>query len=148
MIRGLRGLALATWLAAGSAAASSPAPTAYLSVTDPGCGGGIDAPPATRWETPGYAVHTLTVWMNSRESIRPGPVEVDVDAARVVAWVPVLLEEVAPGEPVATCIRPVSLSLGVSPLAEGDYAWELRRGTRAEEAARTAAAGQAPDAAD
>ncbi|HEX4853787.1 hypothetical protein [Arenimonas sp.] len=158
MTRGRGAIALATLLLAGTAAASDPTPVAYLRVIDPGCSSGADAPAATRWERPGQAVHSLTVWMNSRESIATGPVEVEVEAddGRVVAWVPVQLASVTAGEPVATCIRPVSLELSVSPLAEGEYAWELRRGSRAEDATQAAAAAAeaapapvpAPDAAD
>lgn len=108
------------------------APRGWLSVTDPGCVAGANDPARTDWPEDDRAVHTLTIWLSSRESIAGGPVEVEVEvqAPRLTAWIPVHVEAVTDGAPVPTCIRPVTLALSVGPIPRADYAWDLQRGQR------------------
>ncbi len=135
-----RTAALPLWLAAALAQAGEPGPAtgpepaprlfAFLQVTDPGCSATADAGAGTEWPHEGRAVHRLTTWLNSREHVVPGPVDVERVDRRITAWIPVTVEPVREGEPVATCIRPVRLELTVEPLPRGDYDWNLRRGAR------------------
>ncbi|TNJ34950.1 hypothetical protein [Arenimonas terrae] len=106
------------------------APRGWLSVADPGCVAGADHPARTEWPEQDRAVRSLTIWLNSRESIAGGPVDVDVQPPRITAWVPVHVEPVTEGIPVATCIRPVALALSVGPIPRADYEWNLQRGER------------------
>lgn len=102
----------------------------WLAVTDPGCVAGANEPAHTDWPEEGRAVHTLTIWLSTRESVVAGPVEVAVETPRISAWIPVQVEALHDGAPVPTCIRPVTLELTVSPLPRGDYDWDLQRGPR------------------
>lgn len=113
-------------------AAAAPPPRGWLSVADSGCVAGANDPARTDWPEENRAVHTLTIWLSSRESIVGGPVDVDVDvqAPRLTAWVPVHVEAVKDGVPVPTCIRPVTLALSVGPIPRADYEWDLQRGER------------------
>lgn len=152
MIR--RAALLPLWLAAtvalagdsGTAPASGPSrePWGFLQVTDPGCSGAANEAARTDWPQAQRATHTLTIWMSSRESIPSGPVEVVVDQKdpRITAWIPVAVEPTREGEPVPTCIRPVTLELAVEPLPRAEYEWNLQRGPRpaAEPAPATDAA--------
>lgn len=107
-----------------------PPPQGWLTVEDPGCVSGAEAPARTEWPSEQRAVHTLTIWLNSRESVSAGPVPIDMMPPQVTAWIDVQVEPVQEGVPVATCIRPVTLELGVEPLPRGDYEWTLQRGPR------------------
>lgn len=106
------------------------APRGWLSVADPGCVAGADQGTHTDWPEEDRAVHSLTVWLNSRESIPGGPVDVDVQAPRITAWIPIQVQPVKEGEPVPTCLRPVGLALSVDPVPRADYEWNLQRGAR------------------
>lgn len=106
------------------------APRGWLSVVDPGCVAGVDQAARTDWPEENRAVRSLTIWLNSRESIPGGPVDVDVQAPRITAWVPVHVEAMKDGVPVPTCIRPVTLALSVGPIPRADYEWSLQRGER------------------
>jgi hypothetical protein len=113
-------------------------PRGWLSVTDPGCVAGANHPARTDWPEDNRAVHTLTIWLSSRESIAGGPVDVEVRAPRLTAWVPVHVEAVKDGIPVPTCIRPLTLALSVGPIPRADYEWSLQRGERPAPAAAPA----------
>ena len=151
-----RAAVLPLWLAAalalahepGPAEPSAPAPEpfAFLQVTDTGCSAAAGTEARTEWPREGRAVHRTTAWLNSRERVFPGPVEIERMDGRITAWIPVALEPVREGEPVATCIRPVQLELTVEPLPRADYEWNLQRGDRpAAESVPEAAAETARD---
>jgi hypothetical protein len=137
-------LALALVLGSNAAHAGDKAlqPLAIVQTIDEGCvaGGEGEGKDGVEWVGEQQAVYRLNLWLNSRERIQEGPVEVDVSPGKVVAYVSVQVTEPAAGEPVATCIRPVQLHLSVSPIERGNYDWQFRRGTRAEVAALEAAA--------
>lgn len=116
------------------------APLAILQIVDDGCVAGEEGQDGVEWVGDQRATYRLNLWLNSRERIQDGPVDVDVTPGKVVAYVPVELTEPAAGEPVATCIRPVQLYLSVSPIARGNYDWQFRRGTREQATAREAEA--------
>ena len=123
-------------------------PRGWLSVTDPGCVAGADRPARTDWPEDDRAVRTLTIWLNSRESIPGGPVDVEIQAPRLTAWVPVHVEAVKDGVPVPTCIRPVTLELSVGPIPRADYEWNLQRGGRPAPAQAAPADAAAPPGQD
>lgn len=144
------------WLAAAAlawAAVSGPAhsndeappQTGFLQVSDEGCVvGGGNGEEGVQWLNDRSAEYRLNLWLNSRESISPGPVEVDVTAGKVVAYVPVQVYPPREDEPVTTCIRRLLLNLWVSPIARGEYEWQFLRGTRSEFLATQAKAQAAP----
>lgn len=145
---------LPLWLAAALVSAHEPGPSdapvpeplAFLQVTDTGCSAAAETRARTEWPQEGRAVHRTTAWLNSRERVFPGPVEIERVDGRIRAWIPVALEPVREGEPVATCIRPVQLELSVEPLPRADYEWNLQRGPRpAAESVPEAAAEPARD---
>lgn len=109
-------------------------------VRDGGCAAAAEAAAGTEWAGDSLAVHRAVVWLNSRESVAPAVVPVDVADDQVRAWIEVTVAPVPEGEPVATCIRAVGLELTVSGLPRGDYAWQFRRGPRPPDAAANAPA--------
>lgn len=140
------------WLAVALAVAGTPAPApatgsektrrpvAMVYVTDEGCVAASGQPDRAEWLDDRRAVYHLHLMLNSRERIHEGPVDIDLSPGKVVAYVPVQVTEPAAGEPVPTCLRPVTLQLAVDPIERGSYDWQFRRGTRAEATAREAQA--------
>ncbi len=152
-----RAALLPLWLAAGAALAGEPAPAApaiasppppqaFVQTHDPGCGTSAESAARTEWPQPQRAVHTLTVWMSTRERIASGPVEIEQVERQITVWVPVQVEPVREGEPVPTCVRPVTVELTVAPLDQANYEWNLMRGERPP--ATPAPTDEAPEATD
>lgn len=115
-------------------------PVATVYVTDEGCVAAGADQDRVEWLDDQRAAYHLHLMLNSRERIHEGPVDIDIQPGKVIAYVPVHLTEPAAGEPVPTCVRPVALELVVEPIERGNYDWQFRRGTRAEAAAREAEA--------
>lgn len=115
-------------------------PLAIVYVTDEGCVAAGAHQDRVEWLDDQRAAYHLHLMLNSRERIHEGPVEVDIEPGKVIAYVPVQVTEPAAGQPVATCVRPVALQLVVEPIQRGSYDWQFRRGTRAEAATREAEA--------
>lgn len=126
------GLALAGLCGNAQAAAKARQPLAIVYVTDEGCVARTAQQDGVEWLDDQRAAYRLNLMLNSRERIQEGPVEVDIEPGKVIAYVPVQVTGPAAGEPVATCLRPVALQLVVEPIERGNYDWQFRRGTRAE----------------
>jgi hypothetical protein len=123
-------------LMAGPAFAVEPtprAPVGWLDVEDPGCSESKEESATTQWDGETRVVHSLTIWLSLQETIRSGPVEVEVDPAekRIAAWIPTETVKYDDTSQIPTCIRPLTLHLRVEPLVRMDYAWHLRRDPRA-----------------
>lgn len=118
-----------------AAGAAPPAPIGWLDVEDAGCVAHDEESATTHWEGEDRAVHSLTIWLSLQETIRSGPVEIEVDTSekRIAAWIPIEPVTFGDKSQVPTCIRPLTLQLRVGPLEKMDYAWHLRRGTRAQD---------------
>lgn len=125
-------------LLAGPASAADPAPlvpVGWLEVEDAGCATPEETSATTRWHGDEHVLHRLTIWLSLQETIHSGPVEIEVDTTekRIAAWIPIEPVVFEGKSQVPTCIRPLTLQLRVGPLEKMDYAWHLRRGTRARD---------------
>lgn len=134
------GLAIAGLSAPAMANEKALRPLAIVYVTDEGCVAASGEQDRVEWLDDRRAIYHLHLMLNSRERIHEGRVDIDISPGKVVAFVPVQVLEPAAGEPVATCIRPVTLEMTVEPIERGNYDWEFRRGTRAQATAREAEA--------
>lgn len=134
------GLALAGLCGPALADGAARQPLAIVQVTDEGCVAAGDHQDRVEWLDDQRAAYHLHLMLNSRERIHEGPVDIDIQPGKVIAYVPVHVAEPAAGQPVATCVRPVALQLVVEPIQRGNYDWQFRRGTRAEATAREAEA--------